>query len=75
MTKLFVGLLFVWSSYTAAVIIGSILTNLIRVPTTFASIWGVMLILVISSFIASAISTAGREQTKRFDNEDHSEML
>lgn len=75
MTKLYVGLLFVWSSYTAAVIIGSILTNLIRVPTTFASIWGVMLILVISSFIASAISGAEIGRSKRSDKEDHSEML
>lgn len=75
MIKLFVGLLFVWSSYTASLIIGSIVTNLMGIPTTFTSIWCVMLILVISSFIAGAISVKVEDQPKKPDEEDHSERL
>lgn len=75
MIKLFVGLLFVWSSYTASLIIGSIVTNLMGIPTTFTSIWCVMLIFVISSFIAGAISVKVEERPKKPDEEDHAERL
>ncbi len=75
MTKLFVGSIIVWSSYTVAVIIGSMVTNLIGVPTTFASIWTVMLILVISALIADSFRVVREEKARRDEEEDHSESV
>ena len=66
MHRLFVGSLIVFGCYTVSVIVGSLITTLIGVPTTFISIWAILLILVISSFAAGLSYKISTEE----DNEE-----
>ena len=56
MVDLFYGLMKIFAGYITAVIIGGMFAYLIGVPVTFLNVWGILLIMVISAFIASSRS-------------------
>lgn len=56
MVDLFVGLIRIFMGYTAAIVIGGVIAYMIGVPVTFLNVWGILLIMVISAFIASSRS-------------------
>lgn len=68
MVNLFLGLIIVFVGYTAAIVIGGAIASLIGVPVTFLSVWGIMLIMVISAFIASNRSLAELKKGKPEDD-------
>lgn len=68
MVNLFLGLIIVFVGYTAAIVIGGAIASLIGVPVTFLSIWGIMLIMVISAFIASSRSLSKLKKGKTEDD-------
>jgi hypothetical protein len=54
MVDLFYGLMKIFAGYITAVIIGGMFAYLIGVPVTFLNVGGILLIMVISAFLASS---------------------
>ena len=70
MSKLFVALVIIFVCYTAAVMVGSAISTLIGLPITFLSIWGILLVSVISAFMSLLISTAIAGRKRPEDEHD-----
>lgn len=69
MVRLFVISAALWGSYTAVILIGSFISTLLGITPTFVSIWGILCIFVISSFVASVVDE--RFIAKDNDEKDH----
>lgn len=69
MVRLFVISAAIWGSYTAVILVGSFISTLLGITPTFVSIWGILSIFVISSFVASVVDE--RFIAKDDDEKDH----
>lgn len=69
MVSLFVELTKMFMGYTAA-IIGGAIACLIGIPVTFLNVWGIMLIMVVSAFIAGGRNLSESEESEADKKEE-----
>lgn len=70
MVSLFVELTKMFMGYTAAIIIGGAIACLIGIPVTFLNVWGIMLIMVVSAFIAGGRNLSESEESEADKKEE-----